>query len=166
MFAGIGPFAIPLARRGIRTFANDLNPKSYEWMLANAATNIGKRKQSFLSCYCLDGREFARKMLQEEKIGATHVLMNLPMLAPEFCDIFVGLFPQGSVLPRVHVYCFGSGDTPEICEERVLARIQNSLGGHVLQRPDLQVLKVRQTSTNTLEFCVSFTVPAEVGHMK
>lgn len=165
MFAGVGPFAVPLARKTVRTYANDLNPKSYEWMLANAELNIGKRKIGFLSCYCLDGRAFARKMFQEDKIKATHVLMNLPKMAPEFCDVFVKLFPKGHPLPRVHVYCFGTGESPEIMQERALARIQKALGGVVLAEPDLQVLKIRQTSTNTLEFCISFTVPESIAYM-
>lgn len=166
MFAGIGPFAIPLARKGVRVHANDLNPKSYEWMLANAQSNLGRKKLANLTCYCLDGRAFIKQMVQEQKLQPAHILMNLPKLAPEFCDIFVGLFPKGHLLPQVHVYCFGTGLTVEIAQERAMARIQTALGGVTLTQPDLQVLKIRQTSTNTFEFAVSFTVPAEVGYMK
>jgi len=166
MFAGVGPFAVPLARRGIRVYANDLNPSSYEWLLVNAKKNMGRRKQALLACTCLDGREFARQLIQKEGTNITHVLMNLPKLAPEFCDVFVKLFPKGySPLPRVHVYCFGTGTTPEAMEARALERIQTALGGVTLERPDLQVLKVRQTSTNTLEFCISFTVPSVIAYM-
>jgi tRNA (guanine37-N1)-methyltransferase len=39
MFCGIGPFAIPAAARGCVVHANDLNPKSYEYLVANVASN-------------------------------------------------------------------------------------------------------------------------------
>ncbi|KAJ1623198.1 SAM-dependent methyltransferase TRM5/TYW2-type [Pavlovales sp. CCMP2436] len=39
MMAGIGPFAIPAAKKGVRVFANDLNPESYKWLTLNVASN-------------------------------------------------------------------------------------------------------------------------------
>jgi len=37
--AGVGPFAVPLARRGATVLANDLNPESFKWLEHNAETN-------------------------------------------------------------------------------------------------------------------------------
>lgn len=168
MFAGVGPFAVPLARKGISVFANDLNPKSFEWMEVNAKKNLGKHKLGKLACCCMDGRAFARYVFQQEAIKATHVLMNLPKLAPEFCDVFVKLLPKGHLpLPRIHVYCFGSGDAPEIMQARALERIETALGGIKLsaEANALHVFKVRQTATFTLEFCISFVLPAEIAYM-
>lgn len=168
MFAGVGPFAVPLARRAVQVYANDLNPKSFEWMEFNAKKNLGKAKISKLSCYCMDARDFAKFVFQQQAIKATHVLMNLPKLAPEFCDVFVKLLPKGHTpLPRIHVYCFGTGDTPEIMQERALTRIETALGGYKLsaKENDLNVFKVRQTATFTLEFCISFILPAEIAYM-
>lgn len=169
MFAGVGPFAIPLARKEIQVYANDLNPKSYEWMVANVADNVSKKKKQFISCYCQDGRAFARYIFQEQAIKANHVLMNLPKLAPEFCDVFVKLLPKGHLpLPRIHVYCFGNGETPEIMEQKSLERIEKALGGTIkLTAADhgLHVFKVRQTASYTLEFCISFILPAEIAYM-
>lgn len=39
VFAGIGPFAVPAAKRGVAVLANDLNPKSYEYMVGNIKEN-------------------------------------------------------------------------------------------------------------------------------
>ena len=55
MFAGIGPFAVPAARRCKHVFANDLNPASYSFLVENSRLN-GVRVEAFN----LDAREFAR----------------------------------------------------------------------------------------------------------
>ena len=39
VFAGIGPFAVPAAVRGCAVYANDLNPKSHEFLVANVRGN-------------------------------------------------------------------------------------------------------------------------------
>ncbi len=39
MFCGIGPFAIPAAVRGCVVHANDLNPKSYQYLTENVKRN-------------------------------------------------------------------------------------------------------------------------------
>ena len=39
LMAGIGPFAVPLSKRGIRVYANDLNPSSYKYLVANSKKN-------------------------------------------------------------------------------------------------------------------------------
>jgi len=44
MFAGVGPFAIPAAKKGCVVHGNDLNPASYKYMVENSKKN----KVSFL----------------------------------------------------------------------------------------------------------------------
>jgi tRNA G26 N,N-dimethylase Trm1 len=39
VFAGVGPFAIPAAKRGAVVYANDLNQESTKWMEVNVRNN-------------------------------------------------------------------------------------------------------------------------------
>ncbi|XP_018315307.1 FAD synthase isoform X1 [Mycetomoellerius zeteki] len=45
VFAGVGPFAIPAARKKVQVFANDLNPESYKWLQKNALVNKSDMSQ-------------------------------------------------------------------------------------------------------------------------
>ncbi|KAL3320721.1 tRNA (guanine(37)-N1)-methyltransferase [Cichlidogyrus casuarinus] len=102
IFAGIGPFSIPLARlnKVTKVWANDLNPHSYEWLEHNKALNSSKKKPlNTLHTFNKDGREFVKEVVlpqllqilsQSEKKQnvKAFVLMNLPALAPDFLDAF------------------------------------------------------------------------------
>ena len=39
VFAGIGPFSVPAAKKGTIVFANDLNPVSYQYLQENVILN-------------------------------------------------------------------------------------------------------------------------------
>ncbi|TCD64063.1 tRNA(m(1)G37)methyltransferase [Steccherinum ochraceum] len=55
VFAGVGPFAVPAAKRGAAVLANDLNPKSYDFMISNIKDN---KVTSLVRPFNEDGREF------------------------------------------------------------------------------------------------------------
>lgn len=58
-FAGVGPFAMPAAKRGcLGVLANDLNPASAEALRDNARRN---RVDDIVRCANMDGGEFFRK---------------------------------------------------------------------------------------------------------
>ncbi len=40
MFAGVGPYALPAAKRGAQVWANDLNPHCYAALQHNATLNL------------------------------------------------------------------------------------------------------------------------------
>nr|XP_012143208.1 PREDICTED: FAD synthase-like isoform X2 [Megachile rotundata] len=44
VFAGVGPFAVPAARKKIEVLANDLNPEAYKWLQKNITINKVQEK--------------------------------------------------------------------------------------------------------------------------
>jgi tRNA (guanine37-N1)-methyltransferase len=64
VFAGIGPFAIPAAKKGVRVHANDLNPHSYSALLENFKLN--KVKMDLVSAHNMDGRDFIVKVVKPQ----------------------------------------------------------------------------------------------------
>jgi len=61
VMAGVGPFALPAAKnKGSIVFANDLNPKSYEYLVKNVENNKLINK---VFSYNLDGRDFIKNSL-------------------------------------------------------------------------------------------------------
>lgn len=64
VFAGVGPFAIPAAKKNVFVLANDLNVHSYNSLKTNIATN---KVTTFSRPFNLDGRTF---------INQTHMLWN------------------------------------------------------------------------------------------
>ncbi|OJT04443.1 tRNA (guanine(37)-N1)-methyltransferase [Trametes pubescens] len=73
-FAGVGPFAIPAAKKGCAVLANDLNPSSYKYLTQNISENKVRLRLlarqavadrvlqvgSLVRPFCEDGRAFIR----------------------------------------------------------------------------------------------------------
>ncbi|XP_052007063.1 tRNA (guanine(37)-N1)-methyltransferase [Xyrauchen texanus] len=168
VFAGVGPFAIPAARRGCEVLANDLNPESFRWLQHNAKLNKVHQK---ITCFNMDGRDFIRGPVRErlpalmkgsQKI---HMVMNLPALALEFLDAFKDLLgpepdqglPFKDNLPQVHCYGFSKENDPQKdVVERAEASLKISLQGQC------SVHMVRNVAPNKEMMCVSFTLPKGV----
>lgn len=176
VFAGVGPFSIPAARRGCTVYANDLNPSSYEALLQNA-----KKNQVSLKAFNMDGSEFLRKVIPQlieetlkqpvsdtpAPVICTHVIMNLPAIAHQFLHVFWGLFQsvphniRGAVsLPTLHCYCFSKAEDPDK-ESRELV---GSHLGRCLEEGEFSVSKVRLVAPNKAMMRVSFTLPHEVAY--
>ncbi|RKP10764.1 guanine(37)-N1-methyltransferase [Thamnocephalis sphaerospora] len=178
VFAGVGPFAVPAAKRGCEVYANDLNPESYKYMCENAKLN----KVKALHTYNLDGRDFIRKAFEDlkqadETAGRPfkpfdHVAMNLPATAIEFVDAFRGVLADKLPAPTesnadlaaspkvmVHCYCFSKSDDPitDVVERT----------GQVLGEPLLagtyEVFRVRRVAPHKEMLCVSFRLSDSVA---
>ena len=177
VFAGVGPFSIPAAKKGCMVYANDLNPHSYEALCANAKTNSVTHK---LKAYNLDGREFIQKVTHEllepqltsKELSTftehnTHIIMNLPATAVHFLDTFKGLFScvhfdhRNSIrLPIIYCYCFSkSEDTPD---EDALQMVQRNLGVSALRAGTYSTYRVRSVAPNKVMMRVTFELPSEV----
>jgi tRNA (guanine37-N1)-methyltransferase len=84
MFAGVGPFAIPMAAHGAETVGVDLNDVAVEYLRENAARNgVADR----LTAVAGDVREVA----PEYADWADRLVMNLPHSAEQFLDAAVTL---------------------------------------------------------------------------
>jgi len=127
VFAGVGPFSVPAAKKGARVMANDLNPESFKWLKHNVKHNNIKKKGGSIQCFNKDGRQFILEDVKQDLIKVlsannpnteVHIAMNLPAMATTFLDALRGLLPSscrsascGHII--VHVYCFARDFEPE-----------------------------------------------------
>ena len=131
VFAGVGPFAVPAARKSCLVFANDLNPSSTHYLTGNCQEN---RVQDRIRVTTMDGRDFIKhavvealdnpfvdiRPLQSSKERSKqarsaqppppplpvqraikHFVMNLPATAIEFLDAFRPAFTQEEHAPEI-----------------------------------------------------------------
>ena len=160
---GIGPFAIPAAKKkGCTVYANDKNPQSVLYLKENAELN---KVASRIHCFNDDARDFIRAQIAGG-VRPHHIVLNLPALSIEFLDALVGAFDPSTwtpqQLPRIHCYCFSKSDTPA---QDVLERM-----GAAMQCPDLSrdrdgvvVREVRDVAPQKLYLHASFRVPPRVA---
>ena len=93
MFAGVGPFVIPAAKRGTECVGCDLNPAAIEYLRRNADRNgVADR----VTAICGDVRE-----VSGYDGWADRLVMNLPHSADEFLDTAVALASDDC---RLHYY--------------------------------------------------------------
>lgn len=169
VFAGVGPFSIPVARRKAFVLANDLNPSSYKWLHFNMKKN---KVTNFMQTINKDGRDFIcddvkRDLIERwsngfNKLYKIHITMNLPAMAIEFLDAFCGLMynytgpmePQ----PLVHVYCFAKGEDPAMIAKNL---VEENLGFKL--GTDLEgVHFVRNVAPSKDMFRVSFFLTRDI----
>lgn len=145
MFAGVGPFAIPSGEI-CKVYANDLNPKSYEYLVKNVKLNSVEYN---VECFNLDACEFIKEMIKK-KIGFNHILMNLPKTANEFLYIFKDLIPTSYYKIHCHFYCF----VKDINEGKEM--IEKELGNEIEY---VNVHHVRNVSPKKEMYCYQFLLP-------
>jgi tRNA (guanine37-N1)-methyltransferase len=190
VFAGIGPFAVPAAKKKVTVFANDLNPYSYESLLKNIKLN--KCDTGSIYCSNMDGREFIQTVMKQEltniltsedsyrgarveNITSITVLMNLPALAFTFLDAFYGLlgdiktFNKQVPVPIVHCYCFTnmaeatekfSGDMDQEIKHRLASVLKN------VEEEEIAVRFVRNVAPQKNMMCASFRLTPEILQCK
>ena len=182
---GVGPFSVPLAaKRRIRCYANDLNPKSVEYLRVNKDRNRCGDLLEVRGPGC--ARDFLRGLVAEG-LQPTHAIYNLPASGIELLDAFQNLELAAPVV--VHCYCFAGAskggqagqaaavvaDVKARCEAAVGSPLPESANGGVpLASPDAAeaaalagehfVLRwVRNVAPSKDMYCASFTVRPERG---
>ena len=176
VFAGVGPFSVPAGKKKIQVLANDLNPESHKWL----AHNVKKNKVSNnVKVFMKDGREFIQTDLKTHLVDLikkyknqdykVHIAMNLPALAVEFLDAFVGLMKdEKDLAPNVslptilvHVYCFVKGpsrDNKKMAQELA----EDNLKGHKLGESLKDIAFVRNVAPNKDMMRVDFQLTNKI----
>ncbi|CAH1276824.1 unnamed protein product [Diabrotica balteata] len=119
VFAGIGPFSIPAAKKKCYVYANDLNPESFKWLEYNSKAN--KVPVDYFKSFNKDGADFIKTDFKQfltahlKNEQNVFITMNLPAMAVEFLKYFEGLFSNGELpdfknIPIIFVYCFVKGE--------------------------------------------------------
>ena len=138
LFAGVGPFAVLIAKNNanVKVYALDINPEAVELLKRNVRLNrVENRVIPILGD--------ARQIVEEKLLGvADRVIMNLPESAAEFVDVACNsLKPTGGV---VHFYGFvRTPDSIEELENRFSKSVENS--GRNVQEP-ISAKTVRETA--------------------
>ncbi|WP_423996774.1 class I SAM-dependent methyltransferase [Halorubrum trapanicum] len=110
MFAGVGPYTVPMASRGADVVACDLNERAVEYLRENAERNgVADRVTAIAG----DVREIA----DEYADTADRLVMNLPHSANEFLDTAVALAGDDCV---IHYYDIQHEDDPFVPGHRAI----------------------------------------------
>lgn len=166
-FCGIGPFAIPASRlRKCKVYANDLNPDSVDYLRRNAAKNhILTNPDGHFHTSCGCAREFLTRIVREEHVPITRVVMNFPSGAPEFLDTFCGLYAgledKKLPMPTVNCYCFARGDA---WKNDTITRVRKMMKLEPENDLPITVREVRDVAPKKVQVCVSFQVPESVAY--
>ena len=102
MFAGVGPFVVPMAARGAAVVGVDLNPDAIEYLRENARRNGVEDRVT-----AVEGD--VRDVSDEYEGWATRIVMNLPHSAGNFLETAVALAGEDCVL---HYYDIQHEDDP------------------------------------------------------
>jgi len=186
MFAGIGPFAIPLAKKGCEVYASDLNPDSVNFCKQNAKLNKVKSINISRQDAKLAIKEKLPNILMDKtktkSSSNVHVLMNLPKDAVTFLDGFVHCISSELVHKNlrsemsvkdikpitIHCYCFAHIDMKkDYFEELIKEKLK--MGG--LSQNEIDVIftgdwlnlhRVRSVAPNKDMFCCQFQLDYKV----
>ena len=189
-FCGVGPLSLRACKKGIKVFANDLNPDCYKYLNDNIKYN--KIKKDLIKTYNMDAREFIKIFIEKSKkiinddednldnnfphdIHIDHIYMNLPKDAIEFLDVFIGLFKgckeniyNKDNLPIVHVYGFAKTcDNPiEELKERISKafHLDFNVFKEKCESDILNIENVRDISNRKVVYCIDMKIPYIVAY--
>jgi tRNA (guanine37-N1)-methyltransferase len=141
MFAGVGPFVVPAAKRGATCVGVDINPVAVDYLHENARRNgVADR----VTAHEGDVRE----VVEREGYGgwASRVVMNLPHSADEFLDTAIALAGEDCVL---HYYDIQHDSDPFGPGERAIREAAEGYDVTVERRQE-----VRSYAPHELNVCL------------
>ena len=146
LFAGVGPFAIPIAKKhnNVRVYAVDVNPDAVFLLKRNVAVNRTEKQVVPLL-------GDARQVVREQLLGkADRVIMNLPETALEFVDVTCeALKPEGGI---IHYYGFENVSDPL---EKASVRLTEAVNRNNRQVKNILLAKsVREVAPYTWQVVV------------
>ena len=189
MFCGVGPLAVRVAAKQPKTrvLANDLNPVGVEYLKKNIKLNkCGDRVIPFN----MDAKKFLRmlvdvtdeseekKRVPKEYLKFQHCYMNLPMLAVEFLDCFIGSFNNADKtiwqnaegkyeLPLIHVYGFTQVKEEKGAKKYFTERIQKAMRYADFKEEDIiNFHNIRDVSSSSHMYSTTFRLPEAVAFSK
>ena len=113
MFAGVGPFAVPFARRGAKVVAVDVNEHAIRYLEENARRNGVEEEITAV-------RGDVREIAAEYENWADRIVMNLPHSADEFLPEAMRIAGEECVL---HYYDIQHEDDPFGPGERAIREV-------------------------------------------
>ncbi len=119
MFAGVGPFAIEIAKKNKNSevIAIELNKDSFGYMLENIKLNKIKNVIAVLGD--------AKKAVEKKRNWADRIMMPLPMSSDKFLESAMGCARDGCV---VHFYSFGNASAPFSDSSKNARELARSMG--------------------------------------
>lgn len=141
LFAGVGPFAVPIAKlhKNVLVYAIDVNPDAISLLKKNITVNRAEKQ-------IIPILGDSRKIIQEQLLGkADHVIMNLPETALKFIDVACKTIKlDGGIM---HYYCFVRNSDP-----LETAKVQLTKAVEKTQRKIIKIItakKIREVAPYT-----------------
>lgn len=165
VFAGVGPFAVPLAKKKCVVYANDLNPDSFHWLNFNSKLN--KVQNCNFHSFNKDGGDFIKNEVKNTLplyLGKKNIfiIMNLPAMGIEFLSYFIGLLDHTDIFDplTVIVYCFAKGEDCENIAKKLF--IENLPNCRDVESKIIDIFKVRTVSSMKEMMRITFKLDFDI----
>ena len=184
--------ALRACKKGVKVYANDLNPDAYEYLNNNIKLNKLNKGNFVIKTYNMDAREFIKSLVNLSKshkdedednadkifpidLHIDHFYMNLPKDAIEFMDVFIGLFKDckdnvynKDNLPMIHVYGFAKTDNDphDILKKRIAKafKMEYDLFKKECEKDIKNIENVRDISNKKVVYCIDMKIPEIVAY--
>ena len=110
MFCGVGPFAIPIAKKASKVVAIDINKNAIQLLKKNIKLN----KISNIDYYCGDSKKITKSL--ESKFD--RIIMNFPLSAYKFLEAAVKKCDKKAI---VHLYAFVKDGNTKVIRDEIIS---------------------------------------------